>query len=339
GGEAEVARGAALARVRRVGHELLDVGEVRIEDHRAVELDLDLRALDGDLLEVPLAHRPEVAALRGDHAIGRAVRLARVDPPLIPPVAVVEDLELAHAQVGGVAVARISDRQAVVAARRQLELDPRGEVLELLVVVDDAPLVRLALQDAGDDLVVLDRPGPVGEVPAVEGRAEALGAVLGQDLVGLVGRDLADGDVPPLDLVVVRLELDRAAGDQRELTITIPEVLPPRVVDDQLVIEVDGRPLADLDDPEGVPLADRLVGDDQRVLAGRAGAVIPERARALALVGPQGAAARLGEVPDLDLRVAAEVDAAVPLRADLEIDLQLDVAVVLVGGEVGAQAV
>ena len=86
-----------------------------------------------------------------------------------------------------------------------------------------------------------------------------------------------------------------------------------------------------------VPLADRLVGQDQGVLAGRAGAVVPEPARAL--VGPHAGVARLGEVPDLDLRVAAEIDAAIPLGADLEIDLQLDVAVVLVGGEVGALAV
>ena len=48
---------------------------------------------------------------------------------------------------------------------------------------------------------------------------------------------------------------------------------------------------------------------------------------------------RLGVVPDLNLRRAAQVDAAVALGTDLVVDQQLDVAVVLVGGEVGALAV
>ena len=86
-----------------------------------------------------------------------------------------------------------------------------------------------------------------------------------------------------------------------------------------------------------VPLAERLVGQDERVLAGVARAVVPEPARAL--VGAHLGVARLGEVPDLDLRRAAEIDAAVGLGADLVVDEQLDVAVVLVGGQVGALAV
>ena len=117
----------------------------------------------------------------------------------------------------------------------------------------------------------------------------------------------------------------------------VPVVLQDGVVDDELAVEVDRGPGADLDDPERVPLADRLVGQDQRVLAGVAGAVVPEAARAL--VGAHPGVAGLGVVPDLDLGRAAEVDAAVPLGADLEVDEQLDVAVVLVGGQVDALAV
>src|SRR5207253_1819984 len=110
---------------------------------------------------------------------GRAVGLPGVERPGVLRVSVVEDLELAHPLVGGVSPAGVSDRQAVVAPRRQLELDSGREVRELLVEVDRASLVRLALQDTVSHLIVLDRPGPVGEVLAVEDRLESWGAVLG----------------------------------------------------------------------------------------------------------------------------------------------------------------
>src|SRR5579883_461462 len=243
--------------------------------------------------------------------------LPGVEGPGIAAVGIIEDLELAHALVGGVAsAARKSDRQAVVAPGRQLELDPRREVGVLLVEVDRAPLVRLAFEDAALDLVILDRPGPVSEVLTVEDGPEARVAVLGQDLIGLVRGDLADRDVAPVDLVVVSLELDRAARDQGQLAV--PVVLPSRVVNEQLVVEIDRRPLADLDDPEAIPLADRLVGPGQGVLPRRAGAVVPQPAGAL--VGSHASISGFGEVPDLDLRIPAEVDAAIALGSDLEID-------------------
>ena len=112
-----------------VGHELGDLAQVAVEDERAVQLDLDLRAVDGDFLEVPFADGALIAARGGDHAVGRAVGLARVN--LLAGglfVVVVEDLDFAHADVGGVAVAGIADGQAVVAARRQLEFEPGDEV-------------------------------------------------------------------------------------------------------------------------------------------------------------------------------------------------------------------
>src|SRR5262249_56927646 len=68
-------------------------------------------------------------------------------------------------------------------------------------------------------------------------------------------------------------------------------------------------------DAEGVPLADRLVGHLGGVLG-------------VLLVVEQAARADL-VVPDLHLWVAAEVDAAVAPLADLPIDPQLEVAVVL----------
>src|SRR4051794_2891825 len=49
-GEAEVARGPVLARVGLPAHELGHLADVGVADHRAVQLDLDPRPLDRDLL-------------------------------------------------------------------------------------------------------------------------------------------------------------------------------------------------------------------------------------------------------------------------------------------------
>ncbi len=123
----------------------------------------------------------------GDHAVGRAVSLARVERLGVLRMPVIQNLQLAHAVVGGIAVAGIADRQAVVTAGRKLELDSGHEVGQFLVKIDRAPLMLLAAQDAVLDLVSFDRAGPVGEVLAVENRVKTFGAVIGQDLVGLVG--------------------------------------------------------------------------------------------------------------------------------------------------------
>src|SRR5581483_12379428 len=107
--------------------------------------------------------------------------------------------------------------------------------------------------------------------------------------------DLADVDVPPADLAAVRLQLDDALFRQRQLVV--PEVLQPGEIDDELVVEVDRDAFADHEDAEMVPLAERLVGQDERVLAGGALAVVPQAARAL--VGAQvPLAALLRVVPD-----------------------------------------
>src|SRR4051812_18686653 len=98
------------------------------------------------------------------------------------------------------------------------------------------------------------------------------------------------------------------------------------MVDDERVVQVDGRAGSDLEDPEVIPLAKRLVGPGERVPAGGAGAVVEQAAGALA--GPAVPLAALaGGVPDLDLRGAAEVDAAVSLGDRLVVDPQLDVAI------------
>ncbi len=102
--------------------------------------------------------------------------------------------------------------------------------------------------------------------------------MLGQDRVGFGRGDLANGDVPPADFVIMRLKLDRTAGRNRDRVV--PEVFQDRVIHDELVVQVDCRARTHLDHPEGVPLADRVVCSSQRILARRAGAVVPQPARA-----------------------------------------------------------
>ncbi len=65
-GEAEETRGRTLAGVELPAHELGDLADVGVDDHRPVQLDLDPRTFDRDLLEVPLAHRTQIAAPGGD---------------------------------------------------------------------------------------------------------------------------------------------------------------------------------------------------------------------------------------------------------------------------------
>ena len=88
-----------------------------------VEFDLDLRALDGDLLEVPLADRVLKAAMRRQPSRRRSRGPAAGQASRDFLVIVVEHLEFAHADVGGVALARVTNGEAVVAAGWQLEFE------------------------------------------------------------------------------------------------------------------------------------------------------------------------------------------------------------------------
>src|SRR5262249_34038178 len=158
------------------------------------------------------------------------------------------------------------------------------------------------------DLIVFERPGPAGEVLAVEHVHESLRRVeLPKESVGFVAGDFADEKITPADLASVRLQLDRAFLQQRLLAVE--EVLQAGVVDDELAVEINRGALAELDDAEGVPFAERLVGQDERVFAGRAGAVVPQSAATL--VGAEFLFALVGVVPDLHLRRSSQVDAAV----------------------------
>src|SRR5262249_51243603 len=148
--------------------------------------------------------------------------------------------------------------------------------------------------------------------------------VLSKDAVGLGRGNLADEQVAPANLAAVRLQLDRTLPQQR--LAALPDVFHARVVDHQLVVEINGRALADLQDAKVVPFPERLVRQEERVVAGRALGVVVEPATAL--VGSEVPFATfLGEVPDLNLGGCTQIDAAVGERDSLVVDQQLDVAV------------
>ena len=137
---------------------------------------------------------------------------------------------------------------------------------------------------------------------------------------GRFPRDLPDEEVPEPERVAVGLQLDLPGRVDR--LVPLPVVLEDRVVHDPLVVEVDGDPLADHEDPERVPLPHRAIG----LLEGLAGPllVVVEAARSRRV--------RLG-VPDLHLRRAAEIEAAVSALLDLPVGEELEVAVVAGGAE------
>src|SRR6266849_7826995 len=155
-------------------------------------------------------------------------------------------------------------------------------------------------------------------------------------LLGLGGRNLANVDVAEADLRPVSLELDGALGN--ELQGAIVEVVQHLAGYRWLVVEPDPDARSDHLNPEGVPLADGIIGLDQGPFAGVIGVVVPQSARALG-----GAVPRLAgvvDVPDLHLRIAAKIDSRISVVADHEpIDIELEVAEVFGGGEVNALAV
>ena len=108
------------------------------------------------------------------------------------------------------------------------------------------------------------------------------------------------------------------------------------MIDGLLAIEPDAHAGADHHDAEGVPLAGRLVGQDERVLAGLAGGIVPKGAGTELAAVLEGLF--VGRVPDLDLRGAAEVDAGIALRGHVVFEGQFEVAVVFVGRGVGSGA-
>src|SRR5262249_28261636 len=155
-----------------------------------------------------------------------SVGLARVDLRAgVLFVVIVEHLRFAHADIGGISLAGITNGEAVVAAGGHFEFHTGDEVGELGVPIRGAAFLGLPLHgavfdfdDVGGVTTALVH-GPAGEVFAVEDRFEALLAVAFENLAGFVAADFADEQIAPADFAAVGLEFDRTAREDRQALI------------------------------------------------------------------------------------------------------------------------
>src|SRR5260370_18299472 len=86
------------------------------------------------------------------------------------------------------------------------------------------------------DLIILARPVPTGKIFAVKDADKPLRIIVAaQEGVGLMGRDFADEEIPPADFIAVRLQLDRAFGEEGLRPVVV--ILQTGVIDDDLAIE------------------------------------------------------------------------------------------------------
>src|SRR5215510_12908228 len=73
---------------------LADLRNVRVENLETVDLEFQPVAVDRQLLGVPLADGPQVAAVSGRQSVQTAVDLVGMEPAFVLQVAVVENLRL-----------------------------------------------------------------------------------------------------------------------------------------------------------------------------------------------------------------------------------------------------
>ena len=175
----------------------------------------------------------------------------------------------------------------------------------------------------------------VGDVVCGRIREQRIG---GEKFPAFLRPDLAHEEMAPADFAPVGLQHDRTLLGQR--FAPVPIVLHHRAFDHGPGIEPDPGAGADLDDAQGIPLAEGLVGDHHRIAPEGLGRVVEKSAGALVrfAIGLRGIE-NLVDVPDLDLRRAAQIDPAVGVRHGLVFDEQFDVAEFLVGRGIRSRAV
>ena len=126
-------------------------------------------------------------------------------------------------------------------------------------------------------------------------------------------------NVLPANFSTVSLKLNRTFVNQR--IAAVPEILMSRILNDELPIQPNPGAGSQLNNSEPIPLTERFIGEDCRVLAGSSLAVIPQTAGPF--VGSDAPlAAGFGVIPDLHLRVVLQVDATVSFRDGLVVDPQ-----------------
>ena len=85
---------------------------------------------------------------------------------------VIEHLQFAHADVGGITLARIADGQSIVATGWEFEFQSSHKIAVLFLGINRAALVRLADHRAVLDLVVVYGASPAREIASVVQRGE-----------------------------------------------------------------------------------------------------------------------------------------------------------------------
>jgi len=112
-----------------------------------------------------------------------------------------------------------------------------------------------------------------------------------------------------------------------------PRIFPFWQNPHQLIIQENRGVILGLNDSKGVPLTKRSVSQHHRVFASGTWTVVPKTTGSL--VGIDVPFATLfGVIPDLDLRVAAQVNSAVSLCYGFVVDQEFDVSIILIGREV-----
>src|SRR5262249_8360860 len=155
--------------------------------------------------------------------------------------------------VSAIARSRVANRQTVVTAGGQLEFKPDAKVGVLFIRVESAAAPFFADDCTVDDFITIDRACPTGQIVAAENAFETVGNVLSQNAVGFGGLDFTDKKIAPADFAAVGLQLNGPSLQQRLLAL--PKILHPRMVDDELIVQVDRRPLANLQNAKMIPLA------------------------------------------------------------------------------------
>ena len=170
---------------------------------------------------------------------------------------VVEHLQFAHPNVCRVTTPGITDRKAVVTARRQLEFKTRREIGQLLIEINGASLPFPTLNRPVGDDVIVGRAAPPFQVFAIEHRLESVIPLGCQNLATLAAADLADEHVSPANLASVRLQLDRAGARQRPLAVEI--IFQPGVIHNMFAVQPNRDALTNHYDTETIPLTERFV--------------------------------------------------------------------------------
>ena len=159
-----------------------------------------------------------------------------------------------------------------------------------------------------------------------------------QHLFRLICIDVSHEDIPPTYFTTVRLQHDGAFVRKRLLTV--PEVFHHCAIDNEGIVEPDPRSHSNLANAKLIPLTKRPVRKYQRITARGTGRIVKQASRTQVRL-PRGILRieDLIPVPDLNLRCATQIDAAVGIGDCLVFNKEFDISEFLVSGRIRPVAV